>query len=93
MNKYTVIGWRLTKEQKEELKKNGYHTYACRSWDEGNGCTLEHRVIVNHEADVITNFEALNDNDLEDIRNDFYEYMDECDAEDSLYEEIEKFIN
>ena len=52
---YCIIGWRLNDAQKEELHKRGLYTYANRSWDFGNGCTLEHRVIVNHESDVITN--------------------------------------
>ena len=83
MKNYCVIGWRLNSAQREELHKRGLHTYANRSWDEGCGCTLEHRVIVNHESDVITNFEALDENDQEDRREDFYEYMEEVEAEES----------
>lgn len=91
---YCVIGWRLNSQQKEELRKRGLFTYANRSWDEGNGCTLEHRVIVNHESDVITNFEALDSNNREDRRNDFYKYMDEVGAEDSVefYDSIKDIL-
>ena len=81
---YCVIGWRLNSAQKEELHKRGLYTYANRSWDMGCGCTLEHRVIVNHESDVITNFPALDENNKDDFVNDFYEYMGLCEAEDSV---------
>ena len=80
--KYCQIGWRLTREQREAIKEKGFYTYANRSWDEGNGCTLEHRVIVNHENDVITNWPALDEENREDMQNDFYEYMALCEAED-----------
>lgn len=85
---YYQIGWRLTSEQRKKLRERGLYVYANRSWDEGNGCTLEHRVIVNHENDVITNFPALDENNREDMQNDFYEYMALLGAEDdfSLYE-------
>ena len=83
-NKYYEVGWRLTSAQREAIKKLGYHVYATRSWDTGRGCTLEHRVLVNHETDVITNFPALDDNNPQDMVNDFYEYMCMCDAENDL---------
>lgn len=81
---YCVIGWRLNSRQKEELHKRGLYTYANRSWDEGCGCTLEHRVIVNHEADVITNWPALDEDNREDFINDFYEYIVLCEAKDTV---------
>lgn len=83
-NKYYEVGYRLTSAQRQELKNRGYHVYSTRSWDEGYGCTLEHRVLVNHESDVITNFAALDDNNPEDRVDDFYEYMGLCNAESDL---------
>lgn len=92
---YCVIGWRLSKRQKEELHKRGLFTYANRSWDTGYGCTLEHRVIVNHEGDVVTNFPALDEDDREDYKNDFYQFMDEVGAESSeeFYNSIKDVLN
>ena len=91
---YNLVGYRLSREQREECAKRGLHVYATRSWDDGNGCTLEHRVIVNHESDVITDFEALDENNREDMRNDFYEYMEEMDAIDDtdFYESIKDIL-
>lgn len=79
---YLLIGWRLTKEQREEIKNMGLYVYQARSWDEGTGCTLEHRVWVNHEADVITDFEALDPNDKTAFENDLFEFMDKEGAVD-----------
>ena len=93
---YFLTGWRLNKEQREAIKDKGFHIYANRSWDEGDGCTLEHRVIVNHESDVITNWEALDDTNPEDYQDDFYEYMDLCEAEDdngTIYDQIKDILN
>lgn len=84
LNKYYEVGYRLKSNQREELKKRGYHVYATRSWDNGCGCTLEHRVLVNHETDVITNFPALDDNNPQDFANDFYEHMDKLNATNDL---------
>ena len=83
-NKYYEIGWRLNSAQRKAIKDLGYHVYATRSWDEGCGSTLEHRVIVNHETDIITNFPALDDNNPEDMANDFYEHMEKFKAENDL---------
>jgi len=83
-NKYYELGWRLNSTQRKALKDLGYHVYATRSWDEGCGSTLEHRVLVNHETDVITNFPALDDNNPEDMANDFYERMEEFNATSDL---------
>ena len=83
-NKYYEVGWRLTSAQRKALKDRGYHVYATRSWDEGTGSTLEHRVLVNHETDVITNFAALDDNNPEDMANNFYEHMEKFDATNDL---------
>lgn len=83
-NKYYEVGYRLNSAQRQELKRRGYHVYSTRSWDEGRGCTLEHRVIVNHETDVITNFAALNDDNPEDMANNFYEHMAAYNAENDL---------
>lgn len=80
--RYCQIGWRLKSNQRELIRNKGFYIYSTRSWDEGCGCTLEHKVIVNHESDVITNWPALDENNREDMKNDFYEYMDECNAED-----------
>lgn len=80
--KYCQVGWRLNSMIRILIKQKGFYVYSNRSWDEGNGCTLEHRVIVNHENDVITNWPALDENNPEDMQNDFYEYMDKCDAEE-----------
>ena len=80
--KYCQIGWRLNSEQRAAIKVKGFYVYANRSWDEGCGCTLEHRVIVNHENDVITNWPALDEDNREDMQNDFYEYMALCEAEE-----------
>ena len=78
---YYLVGFRLTNAQRRALKDRGLYVYSTRSWDEGCGCTLEHRVFVNHEDDVITNWPALDENDMKDMKNDFYEYMDSVDAE------------
>ena len=91
---YCLVGWRLNRAQREECSKRGLHVYSTRSWDEGCGCTLEHRVIVNHEDDVITDFEALDPNNREDFRNDFYEYMEEVDAidDEEFYESVKDIL-
>ena len=93
-NKYYEVGYRLTYAQREAIKALGYHVYATRSWDSGCGCTLEHRVIVNHETDVITNFPALDDNNPEDFANDFFEHMEKCDADNEwkLGKELEEIL-
>lgn len=94
MKRYVLIGWRLTQEEREKVKNMGLHIYAARSWDEGNGCTLEHRVIVNHEADVITDFEALDESNREDRKDNLFKYMNEVGAVDDggLYEMLEDVI-
>ena len=91
---YCLVGWRLNRAQREECSKRGLHVYSTRSWDEGCGCTLEHRVIVNHEDDVITDFQALDPNNREDFRNDFYEYMEEVDAidDEEFYESVKDIL-
>lgn len=80
-NKYYEVGYRLNSAQRKALKEKGLHIYATRSWDEGTGCTLEHRVIVNHESDVVCNFAALDDNNPEDRANNFYEHMEKLEAD------------
>lgn len=92
---YCIIGWRLNDAQKEELHRRGLYTYANRSWDFGNGCTLEHRVIVNHESDVITNWPALDENNKDDFINDFWKYLDEVGAEETteFYNSIEDVLD
>lgn len=93
-NKYYLVGWRLNSEQRKALREKGLHIYATRSWDEGTGCTLEHRVFVNHEDDVITNFAALNDNDPKDFANDFYEHMAmfEADNDWELPQDVKQIL-
>lgn len=93
--KYYQIGWRLNGQQRQALKERGLYVYANRSWDEGCGCTLEHRVIVNHENDVIMNFAALNENDREDRIDDFYAYVNDNDIEDDykLYEDNKDILD
>lgn len=100
---YYEVGWRLNREQREKLKEAGFHIYATRSWDEGTGCTLEHRVIVNHESDIVTNWEALDESNPDAIANNFYKFMDECDAINSydgddsdcekFHEQVSSIIN
>lgn len=92
---FTVIGWRLNSQQKEELRKRGLYAYANRSWDEGSGCTLEHRVIVNHTGDVITNWPALDENNKDDFKNDFYKYIREVGATETseFYNSIEDILD
>ena len=80
---YYEIGWRLNREQRQALKEKGLHIYATRSWDEGNGSTLEHRVIVNHETDVVCDFEALDESNPEAYANNYYEHMEQCNAIDT----------
>lgn len=77
---YYLIGYRLRNEQREKLKEKGLHVYALRSWDVGCGSQLEHRVIVNHENDVIANFEMLDENDRNAFEPDFYEYCERVNA-------------
>jgi len=95
MKNYVIIGWRLNSRQKEELHKRGLYTYANRSWDMGNGCSLEHRVIVNHESDVITNFKILDENKPDDFINDFWKYLSEVGAEETseFYNSIEDVLD
>lgn len=87
MGNHYYLTERLTKQTRELLKSKGYFTYATRSWDSGNGCTLEHRVLVNHENDVVTNFKALDD-DFRDSKDDFFKCMEHFDAD-----ETQDFIN
>lgn len=72
---YYVTGDRFTSEQRKAIEKAGFFVYSLRSWDTGNGSQLEHRVIVNHEGDVITNFKALPD-EPDAFEPDFYQYME-----------------
>ena len=75
---YYEIGWRLNKAQREAIKAKGYFVYSTRSWDEGTGSTLEHFVMVNHESDVIMDFEALQPNQRED---NFYKFLEDNNVE------------
>lgn len=92
---YFLIGFRLTNAQRNALKQRGLHVYSTRSWDEGCGCTLEHKVFVNHEDDVITNWPALDDNNMEDRVNDFFKYIAMVGAESDyeLYKANADIIN
>lgn len=92
---YFLIGFRLTNAQRNALKQRGLHVYSTRSWDEGCGCTLEHKVYVNHEDDVITNWPALDDNNMKDMKDDFYKYMNKVGAESDyeLYKANADIIN
>ena len=78
---YYEVGWRLSKAQREAIKAMGYYVYSTRSWDEGCGSTLEHFVLVNHESDVIMDFEALDSNDKNAYINDFYKFLDKNNVE------------
>lgn len=80
---YYEVGWRLNRSQRQRIEDLGYHIYSTRSWDNGCGSTLERFVLVNHETDVITNFEALDPNDKDAIAQDYYEHMEKCDAEEN----------
>lgn len=89
---YYEVGYRLNNAERKAIKDQGFHIYATRSWDSGTGCTLEHRVIVNHETDVVTDFPALDDNNPQDYANNFYEHMNKCEAEED-YEFGQKINN
>lgn len=77
---YCEVGYRLNKEQRKQYEDKGLFVYSTRSWDSGCGCSLEKFVLVNHESDVIMNFEALNEsNDF--YENDFFDFIEREDIE------------
>ena len=90
---YYVTGERFTNKERGEFENAGFYVYSLRSWDHGTGSQLEHKVLVNHEGDVITNFKALTD-DPDAFEPDFYEFMEIEGAEHSfepfkkIYEKI-----
>ena len=88
------IGWRLNSSQRQRIEEKGFYVYATRSWDEGRGCTLEKRVIVNHETDVLLNFkpEEIEPNI---VTYDYYEWLEQNNVElDSKpFKSVEDIIN
>ena len=88
--------WRLRTDEREVLKRNGYYVYDLRSWDTGNGNTIEPRVVVNYEGSVITNFEITNW-DINDehgkVINDMYKWVEDNDIEERDFDsELENQI-
>ena len=95
MNKhYYLTGYRLSKEQRDKIEAQGFYVYATRSWDSGNGCSLEKRVIVNHEDDVILNFKP---DEIEPniVCYDFYEWCDKNEVydDDETFESVLLIVN
>ena len=74
MKKLIYETGRLSNEELELAKKHNLHVYQIRSSDVDNGFNVEKRVIVNHQADWITNFKVefcenddfINDDDFND---------------------------
>ena len=91
---YYLTGCRLNKSQRERIESKGFYVYATRSWDEGCGCSLEKRVIVNHEDDVILNFkpEEIEPNI---VCYDFYKWCDENEVydDDKTFESVLPIVN
>lgn len=54
MAKQVIYGVRIGKGSKKALSKNGFYVYDLRTWDIGNGCTIENFVLVNHEGTMVT---------------------------------------
>lgn len=52
--------WHPSHEVREVLKKEGLYVYDTRTWDEGNGRTLEPFAVVNYEGSMVANFEITN---------------------------------
>ena len=76
---YTTYGARFNNEQRKQLEDAGFYVYGLRAWDEGVGAQLEHRVIVNHLDDVVTDFKILSD-DNDAFEPDFDEYIQKVGA-------------
>lgn len=79
---YLIDGDRYTSEEKQNLRNHGLFVYEMRSWDDGNGCTIEPRVLVNHEATFITNIDlklSNNSRDLSGVIMDAYCYIEKND--------------
>lgn len=72
--------WHPKSNVREALKAQGLYVYDMRSWDEGFGCTLEPRVVVNYEGSVVTNFEITNwdiDDEHGKVINDKYQWEED----------------
>lgn len=86
---YYLTGYRLNNSQRQRIEEKGFYVYATRSWDSGCGCSLEKRVIVNHEDDVILDFkpEEIEPNI---VSYDFYEYCDKNEVydDDEVFKEV-----
>lgn len=67
--------WHPSREVRETLKKESLYVYDTRTWDEGNGRTLEPFVFVNYEGSMVANFEITNW-DIDDERGKCINDMD-----------------
>lgn len=89
---YSILGDRINKKQKQNLRAKGIYAYDLRT--NGNTSTVEHSVLVNHEGTLLTNFQVLDDNNIDDYKEDLYAYLDEVGAEysDNYFEKIDKTL-
>ena len=51
--------WHPSRKARDLLAKNGLYVLDMRSWDTGNGNSLETFVVVNYEGSVVVNFEII----------------------------------
>lgn len=88
------IGYRLNNSQRERIEAKGFYVYATRSWDMGCGCTLEKRVIVNHETDVLLNFKP---EEIEEgiVSYDYFKWLEDNNVEldSKAFESVREIIN
>ena len=65
--------WHPSRKARDLLAENGLHVLDMRSWDTGNGNSLETFVAVNYEGSAVVNFEITDWDENENGKQAIYD--------------------